>query len=95
MTVAAEFTYKDLQENIHLVCLPANREWGALAHEEFCYIAFLNIENGATKRKIIIKDNLDVKVYLQEKLCPWIRVKKPKSIEDVNMIVHLINKIGL
>ena len=65
MTVAAKFTYKDSQEIIDLVRLPANREWGALVHEEFCNIAFLNIENGATKRKIIIKDDLDVKVYLK------------------------------
>ena len=61
--------------------------------DNFPYIAFQNIENGNTKRKIIIRNNLNVEVYLKKKACPWMKVEKPKSIEDINMILYLTNKM--
>ena len=93
MAETIEFDFNYLRQNLHLVCLPPDREWGILRMDNFPYIAFLNIENGITKRKLIIRNNLNVEVYLKEKACPWIKIEKLKTIKDIEMILYLINNI--
>lgn len=88
----AEFNFNKLREKINLVNFPENRDWGTLTVKKFPYIAFMDLENGINKRKVIIRKNLHVDVYLKQKACPWIKVKKPKSIDDINQILKIINK---
>ena len=95
MTTMKQFNYNELKEKLHSVRLPLDRNWGTLINNEFSCIAFLNLENNITRRKIIIRDDLSVEVYLREEARPWIKVEKPRSIEDVNQILYFINKIRL
>ena len=83
MAQAAEFTFTKLREQLHLIRLPPDREWGILRMDKYPYIAFLNMEDGITTRKIIIRGNLDVEIYLKEKFCPYIQVERLKSVNDV------------
>lgn len=59
-----KFNWNYLEENVHFVHLPLNGSWGILINEEYSCIAFLNIQGDITKRKIIIKDNLSVEIFL-------------------------------
>ena len=70
MAETIEFDFNYLKQNLHLVCLPPDREWGILRMDNFSCIAFLNIEIGITKRKIITRNNFNVEEYLEEKACP-------------------------
>ena len=93
MAATIEFNFNDLKKNLNLVHLPPDRKWFKLIVDEHSYVAFLNIENGITKRKLIIGDTLKVEVYLREKACPWLQVDKPEKIEDVIVILYNISKI--
>ena len=86
------FTYSHLQENLSLVKLPPG-EWKKFVNREFSFVAFTNIENDLTKRKVIIRQNLSVEVYLREKLVSWVHLKKPKNINNVNEILYMIAQI--
>ena len=93
MAATIEFNFNDLKKKLNLVHLPPDREWFKLIVDEHSYVAFLNVENGITKRKVTIRDTLKVEIYLREKACPWPQVDKPVKIMDVNLILYNINKI--
>ena len=63
-----EFNYKQLKEKLH-VRLPVDRDWGILINDEFSCIGFLNLENNITRRKIVIRNDLRLEVYLREETC--------------------------
>lgn len=87
------FNYEELKKKLNTVKLPDNREWGTLIVKKFSYIAFMDMENGSNNRKIIIRKNLHVDVYLKQKPCPWIKFQNPANINEVNQILYIVNKI--
>ena len=94
MAQAAELTLTKLREQLHLILLPPDREWGILRMDKYPYIAFLNMEDDITKRKIIIRGNLHVEIYLKEKFCPYIQVERLKSVNDVNLVLFHVNRFS-
>ena len=73
-----------------MIRLPPDRQWGILTMDKYPYIAFLNMEDGVTKRKIIIRRNLDVEIYLKEKVCPYIQVERLKNVDNVNQVLFSV-----
>ena len=87
MATTVEFNYKQLKEKLHVVRDCLDRDWGIIINDEFSYIGFLNLENNITRRKIIIRNDLSVEVYLREEACPWIKAKKHRRCQS-DFVLH-------
>ena len=94
MTQAAEFTFNQLREQLHLILSPPDREWGILRMDKYPYIAFLKMQDGVTKREIIIRGNLYGEIYLKDKFCPYIQAERLKNVNGVNQVLFQVNRFS-
>lgn len=87
-----EFNFKYLEQNLKCLELPS-KMWCSLNKKDE-FVAFLKIRNDFTASlKIIIRNNLQVDVFVDEEHINWLYFNEPQSVNDISSILKTVDKI--